>query len=84
MTARREANNRENSSSSLSSHEIAHEKWVTPTKQKLNKRIFEHLGTGDHTQVANLIVTKMGNDLKYIGRRIRIHVYCGKDIGTAS
>lgn len=27
--------------------------------------MFEHLGMGDHTQVANLIVTKMGNDLKY-------------------
>jgi exportin-7 len=27
--------------------------------------MFEHLGMGDHTQVANLIVTKMGNNLKY-------------------
>jgi len=35
------------------------------TKQKVYERMFEHLGMGDHTQVANLIVTKMGNDLKY-------------------
>jgi hypothetical protein len=81
MTARREANNRNNSSSSLSSHEKAHEKRVTPTKQKVNKRIFEHLGTGDHTQVANLIVTKMGNDLNILAGGSG---YCGKDIGTAS
>merc|ERR1719401_836769 len=27
--------------------------------------MFEHLGMGDHTTVANLIVTKIGNNLKY-------------------
>ena len=35
------------------------------TKQKIYQRMFEHLGMGDHTVVANLIVTKMGNNLKY-------------------
>lgn len=35
------------------------------TKQKIYQRMFEHLGMGDHTTVANLIVTKMGNNLKF-------------------
>ena len=35
------------------------------TKQKVYQRMFDHLQMGDHTAVANLIVTKMGNDLKY-------------------
>mmetsp|Transcript_44324 Transcript_44324/g.106777 ORF Transcript_44324/g.106777 Transcript_44324/m.106777 type:complete len:1120 (+) Transcript_44324:370-3729(+) len=35
------------------------------TKQKIYQRMFEHLGMGDHTVVANIIVTKMGNNLKY-------------------
>jgi len=35
------------------------------TKQKVYQRMFEHLGMGDHTTVANLIVTKVGNNLKY-------------------
>ena len=35
------------------------------TKQKIYLRMFEHLGLGDHTIVANLIVTKMGNNLKF-------------------
>mmetsp|Transcript_2983 Transcript_2983/g.6712 ORF Transcript_2983/g.6712 Transcript_2983/m.6712 type:complete len:1119 (+) Transcript_2983:545-3901(+) len=35
------------------------------TKQKVYQRMFEHLGMGDHTVVANIIVTKMGNNLKY-------------------
>jgi len=35
------------------------------TKQKVYLRMFEHLGMGDHTTVANIIVTKMGNNLKY-------------------
>jgi exportin-7 len=35
------------------------------TKQKVYQRMFEHLGLGDHTVVANIIVTKMGNNLKY-------------------
>lgn len=35
------------------------------TKQKVYQRMFEHLQMGDHTAVANLIVTKMGNNLKF-------------------
>jgi exportin-7 len=35
------------------------------TKQKVYQRMFDHLGMGDHTVVANIIVTKMGNNLKY-------------------
>lgn len=35
------------------------------TKQKVYQRMFEHLGMGDHTAVANLIVTKIGNNLKF-------------------
>ena len=35
------------------------------SKQKIYQRMFEHLGLGDHTVVANIIVTKMGNNLKY-------------------
>jgi exportin-7 len=35
------------------------------TKQKVYLRMFEQLGMGDHTIVANIIVTKMGNNLKY-------------------
>ena len=35
------------------------------TKQKVYQRMFETLGMGEHTAVANLIVTKMGNNLKY-------------------
>jgi exportin-7 len=35
------------------------------TKQKIYQRMFEHLGLGDHTVVANIIVTKMGNNLKF-------------------
>jgi exportin-7 len=34
-------------------------------KQKVYQRMFDHLGMGDHTTVANIIVTKMGNNLKY-------------------
>ena len=35
------------------------------TKQKVYQRMFEHLSMGDHTQVANLIITKMGHNLKF-------------------
>eukprot|EP00934_Nitzschia_sp_Nitz4_P008361 Nitzschia sp. Nitz4//scaffold85_size83877//26190//29710//NITZ4_005223-RA/size83877-augustus-gene-0.148-mRNA-1//1//CDS//3329559119//8351//frame0 len=35
------------------------------TRQKIYQRMFEHLGMGDHTVVANIIVTKMGNNLKF-------------------
>jgi exportin-7 len=35
------------------------------TKQKVYQRMFDHLAMGEHTAVANLIVTKMGNNLKY-------------------
>jgi len=34
-------------------------------KQKMYQRMFDHLGMGDHTAVSNLIVTKIGNNLKY-------------------
>lgn len=34
-------------------------------KQKVYLRMFDHLGMGDHMTVANLIVTKLGNNLKY-------------------
>jgi exportin-7 len=34
-------------------------------KQKIYQRMFEQLSMGDHTTVANLIVTKMGNNLKF-------------------
>jgi len=34
-------------------------------KQKVFQRMFEHLGMGDHSAVSNLIVTKVGNNLKY-------------------
>ncbi len=38
----------------------------TPTtKQKVYKRMFDSMGMGDHVAVANLIVTKVGNNLKY-------------------
>jgi exportin-7 len=35
------------------------------TKQKVYLRMFEQMGMGDHTVVANIIVTKMGNNLKF-------------------
>lgn len=35
------------------------------SKQKVYQNMFEHLGMGDHTTVANLIVTKVGNNLKF-------------------
>jgi len=38
---------------------------ASSSKQKVYQRMFEHMGMGDHTQVANQIVTKMGNNLKY-------------------
>ena len=41
------------------------ESGAPSTKQKVYLRMFEHLGMGDHSTVANLIVTKMGNNLKY-------------------
>jgi len=34
-------------------------------KQKVYQRMFDHLGMGDHTAVSNMIVTKIGNNLKY-------------------
>jgi exportin-7 len=48
------------SSSRLSSHDSA-----PSIKQKVYQRMFEHLGMGDHSAVSNLIVTKIGNNLKY-------------------
>mmetsp|Transcript_32480 Transcript_32480/g.37607 ORF Transcript_32480/g.37607 Transcript_32480/m.37607 type:complete len:1135 (+) Transcript_32480:435-3839(+) len=38
---------------------------VPSSKQKVYQRMFEHLAMGDHTDVANLIVQKIGNNLKY-------------------
>jgi len=35
------------------------------TKQKIYQRMFENMGMGDHTAVANLIITKVGTNLKY-------------------
>jgi exportin-7 len=35
------------------------------TKQKIFQRMFDHMQMGDHTAVSNLIVTKMGNNLKF-------------------
>ncbi|KAL9190238.1 hypothetical protein ACHAXT_007449 [Thalassiosira profunda] len=38
---------------------------VPSTKQKIYQSMFEHMGLGDHTVVANLIVTKIGKNLKF-------------------
>lgn len=38
---------------------------VPSTKQKVYQNMFEHMGLGDHTVVANLIVTKIGKNLKF-------------------
>jgi exportin-7 len=38
---------------------------VPSTKQKVYLNMFENMGLGDHTVVANLIVTKMGKNLKF-------------------
>lgn len=38
---------------------------VPSTKQKVYQNMFENMGLGDHTVVANLIVTKMGKNLKF-------------------
>lgn len=35
------------------------------TKQQIYQRMFEHMQMGDHTEVANLIITKMGHNLKH-------------------
>ncbi len=35
------------------------------TKQKVYQNMFKNMGLGDHTTVANLIVTKMGKNLKF-------------------
>jgi len=35
------------------------------TKQQVYQRMFEHLSMGEHTDVANLIITKMGQNLKH-------------------
>jgi len=34
-------------------------------KQKVYQNMFQHLGMGDHANVANLILTKIGNNLKF-------------------
>lgn len=38
---------------------------VPSTKQKVYQNMFEHMGLGNHTVVANLIVTKIGKNLKF-------------------
>mmetsp|Transcript_45192 Transcript_45192/g.94800 ORF Transcript_45192/g.94800 Transcript_45192/m.94800 type:complete len:1112 (+) Transcript_45192:332-3667(+) len=38
---------------------------VPSTKQKVYQNMFEHMGLGDHAVVANLIVTKIGKNLKF-------------------
>lgn len=38
---------------------------VPSTKQKVYQNMFENMGLGDHTVVANLIVTKIGKNLKF-------------------
>mmetsp|Transcript_21423 Transcript_21423/g.46535 ORF Transcript_21423/g.46535 Transcript_21423/m.46535 type:complete len:1110 (-) Transcript_21423:197-3526(-) len=38
---------------------------VPSTKQKVYQSMFESMGLGDHTVVANLIVTKIGKNLKF-------------------
>ena len=38
---------------------------IPSTKQKVYQNMFEHMGLGDHTVVANLIVTKIGKNLKF-------------------
>ena len=37
---------------------------IPSTRQKVYQQMFEHLGMGDHTAVANLIDTKVGNNQK--------------------
>jgi len=34
-------------------------------KQEIFQRMFDHLGLGDHSTVVNIVVTKIGNNLKY-------------------
>lgn len=36
-------------------------------KQKAYQTMYEHMGMGDHVAVTNIIVTKIGNNLKYWG-----------------
>lgn len=45
---------------------------VPSAKQKVYQRMFEHLGMGDHTAVANLIVTKVGNNLKFLPEEVEV------------
>eukprot|EP01083_Nonionella_stella_P122247 367708_1 len=45
---------------------------VPSAKQKVYQRMFEHLGMGDHTAVANLIVTKVGNNLKFFPEEVEV------------
>lgn len=37
-------------------------------KQKAYQTMYEHMGLGDHIAVTNIIVTKIGNNLKYWGQ----------------
>ena len=38
---------------------------IPSTKQKVYQNMFENMRWGDHTVVVNLIVTKMGKNLKF-------------------
>ncbi|CAM9455170.1 unnamed protein product, partial [Phaeothamnion confervicola] len=44
---------------------IAKPEYTANPKQKVFQRFFEHMGLGDHATIINIIVTKVGNNLKY-------------------
>ncbi|CAN0003563.1 unnamed protein product, partial [Choristocarpus tenellus] len=41
------------------------QEYTPSLKQKVFARFFEHIGMGDHPTIINVIVTKIGNNLKY-------------------
>ncbi|CAI5723453.1 hypothetical protein KXD40_000640 [Peronospora effusa] len=54
-------------SASASSPIMAPSESVMSSKHKTYLRMFERLGLGDHTVVVNMVVTKVGNNLKFWG-----------------
>ncbi|CAM9433954.1 unnamed protein product [Ascophyllum nodosum] len=44
---------------------IPKQDYAPTLKQKVFARFFEHIGMGDHSAIINVIVTKIGNNLKY-------------------
>jgi exportin-7 len=50
---------------SMMTSKLDHAAAGPSTKQQIYLRMFDHLGMGDHSEVSNLIITKMGNNLKY-------------------